>query len=130
MRQLLIRDRHASYQYWKPREAPVYLLLVTLEDWYVFGKISEAVDRFVRASIGENQLELGLLERYPYAICSVRDFEVAAQLMARRTIREVMSKKTQGEARSWEFHSAMIGHFRADFPSLKGNLFQGELDAL
>jgi hypothetical protein len=63
-----LQDR---YLHCRKSNRPIFPLVVTLEEWYVFGhKLDAEIDSRVRIAFGENGIDETLLARYPYTICS------------------------------------------------------------
>jgi len=101
------------YPHWKPNDRSIYPIIVTLEDWFVFGdRICSAVNERVKAGMEAAQLDPAMLDQHPFSICSVEDLEHAAQIMAQRDIDTVIGRKVDGERRLWTLGSVL----RTDFP--------------
>lgn len=109
----------------------IYPLVVTLEHWYVFGsKFLASLDKLVEQKIIELKLDINLLKDAPYAICSVEDFEVVAQLIKVVGIRKFMeSKVSDPEKREWEFGPYINSEFK-DYKNHIKSLFDDEYDVL
>lgn len=109
----------------------IYPVVVTLEHWYVFGsKFLTALDKLIVQKITELKLDINLLESAPYAICSVEDFEVIAQLIKTTGIKKFMEPKVSDlEKRQWEFEPYIKSDFQEHISNIK-SLFDDEYDAL
>ncbi len=115
------------YPHWKFRDLPIYPVIVTLDDWYVFGPATLGkVDKFVRETLEAEGVELSLLDKYPYTLCAVHEFEVGTQVMAFRSINEVMRKKTSGEAHTWSLGPHLRSEFRDDIKQHVDMLFRDD----
>ena len=67
---------------WKPDGLPVYPILVTYEDWYLFAPhVVEYLDTLVLRKLTARGLQ-GLLEESPYTVTSIAEFEKAGQAIA------------------------------------------------
>jgi hypothetical protein len=123
--------QNGLYPNWKPSDRPLYPIVLTLEDWYVFGeRIVSQIDLRVVKKLADVGLHEDLLRRYPYTICTVAAFERAVQVMADAGIRAVMNAKTFGEQRMWELHSLLVSSFGEAFKNTRRNLFPECLDAI
>jgi hypothetical protein len=111
------------YPHWKPTDAPVYPVVVTLEEWYAFGdRILPAIDERVREGLTKAKIDLAILETSPYSICAVEDLEHAMQIMAQNGINKFMQRKHEGEHRLWTYGSVMFRHFPEELKKVR-NLF-------
>ena len=70
-----------------------------------------------------------IMDTYPYTICSVEDFELAAQVMECTSIRSVMGKKTVGEHLFWPFYSFLGAVFKDELAQVRkrGSLFPEDM---
>jgi hypothetical protein len=105
--------KQGRYPHWQTRDLPLYPIIVTLEDWFVFGDgIVPRIDRYVERKLADAGLDAELLQREPYSICSVEDFEDLIRVIKQVGIERVMNFKTTGERRRWVMHSALTPEFR------------------
>jgi hypothetical protein len=115
------------YSHWRPLAHPIYPVIVTLEEWYVFGhQIVPAVEERVKKRLAANGLDISLLTKYPYTVCSVADFERAAQVMDRVTIRAFMEPRFAGERRRWNLDAHMFNSFSEHLTKIAGDLFPND----
>ncbi|WP_428630239.1 hypothetical protein [Sphingopyxis sp.] len=64
------------YPHWKPDGRPIHPIIVTFHEWFCFGPFFYAhLDKLVDETFTARGLERELLDRYPFSICSVGDFE-------------------------------------------------------
>ena len=84
----------------------------------------------IQQAFQAHNLDLGLLERYPFTICSVGDLERLKSLVAIRGIKTVMEEKVSPRRRLWLLHGALLDAFPADYSFTRENLFPGALDAI
>jgi hypothetical protein len=120
-----LADALASrYAHWAAPNHPIYPVIVTLEEWYVFGaQIVSAVDQRVEEGLAAEGLDPALLTKFPYTVCSVADFERAMQIMDRVTIRAFMEPRLAGERRFWNVHTHMTTSFAGDLKEVARDLF-------
>jgi hypothetical protein len=119
-----------AYPHWKPDGRPVYPLVLTLDEWLPSGRLlNDAFEEAVRAKLGERGVPLELLEERPFTLCSLQEFEAAAQIMARVGVGPVMAGKTANEQRTWAMSPFLQTAYRAEMNELD-NLFADEWDDL
>lgn len=121
-----------NYPHWTPSERPIFPIVVTLEDWYVFGhEIAGEIDVHLRSAFREKGLDEAMLERYPLRICSVAEFEDLVSIIASKNVRSVMREVGTRERRLWLLHAALNDAFRDDHKKLScTELFPGALDTI
>jgi hypothetical protein len=121
---------NGAYPNWHNRGLPIYPLIVTLEEWYLYGmygdNIVPAIDKKAREKLTALNIDLALLDQHPYSICSVEDLELAIQIMERRSINEVMNERCRGDCKDWMFFGMLQTKFRDEFPFLRATLFPEE----
>jgi hypothetical protein len=119
------------YPHWKRSDRPIFPLIVTLEEWYVFGdKLDGEIDGRVRTAFGENGLDETLLVKHPYTICSVGEFERLMPLVAAKGVRTVMEEKVTPKRRLWLLHSALMEAFPVEYRATRAGIFPEALDAV
>lgn len=119
------------YPHWKANGAPIYPVIVTLEEWYAWGtRILDPIRAMVRQLLADAGLDTGILEIHPFTICSVQELEAAAQVMSGVGIDVFMQGKTSGEVKDWAVHAHMMGSFRSEALLIKGNLFPDDMRAI
>ncbi len=115
---------------WQPTGRPLYALICTLEDWWLFNPtIIEKLDEAVRAEMTERNLDLDLLETIPYSIASIAEMEHGFQAIARVGVEAFFTTKNE----SGQKNSAMGPFLNVKFPKrlgFRGELFPEEFRAL
>jgi len=120
----LVDALQGRYSHWAPHNKPIYPVIVTLEEWFVFGhKLDTEIDACIRAEFLSQGLNCELLDRHPLTICSVGEFERLMALVALRGARTVMTEKVSPRRRLWLLHSALLDAFPEEFPETRVNLF-------
>src|SRR5262249_44366048 len=85
---------------WKPDGLPIYPLLLTLEDWFIFSpRVTEILNSHVQRLLTERGVSVNVMSEMPFTIASAHEFETASQVIAHVGITAVMGKKTSGEHR-------------------------------
>jgi hypothetical protein len=87
---------------WKPNGLPIYPMILTLEDWFMFSpRIVETLHNQVRRLFAEHGITDRVLTEMPFTVASAHEFEVAIQVVAQIGVNELMLKKISGEERNW-----------------------------
>lgn len=108
----LTHAKAGHYPHWKPRDLPIYPIIVTLEEWYAFGHcILKAIDDRVQEKLAESGLDPALMTEHPYVITSAPNFEICMQVINKHGIKAVLSALTSGEKRYWLIDTALSGGF-------------------
>jgi hypothetical protein len=127
----LLHAIDGRYAHWRPGDRPVYPIIVTLEDWFVFGhKLDGEIDARIRSEFRAHGLNEQLLDRYPLTICVVGEFERLMALIAMKGASTVMAEKVTPKRRLWLLHSALLDAFPEDFPKTRVNLFPEALASI
>ncbi|MCY1364686.1 hypothetical protein D9M69_515020 [compost metagenome] len=101
-----IADALAGHTHWTRNDRPIFPLVVTLEDWYLFGTSADLLAEGVRTRMAEANLELTWLDTMPYTVASCEDFEDVSPTIAEVGIHAFFSLKHSGDQQRW-----MIQHF-------------------
>ena len=84
------------YPHWKSDARPLYPLIVTFHEWFCFGPFFYGhLDRLVAAEFARRGLDQGLLERHPYTVCSIDEFEGLLAAGRDNSIAAIMAEKMQ-----------------------------------
>ncbi len=108
-----------------------YPVVVTLEEWYLFGQtvvelLREAVETRMRAA----GLNLELLSRVPYSVMSCDEFEEAVQIIDSVGLETFFgSKLADPEMRSWPYGNYLRHHFAKEWKAKK-QVFHNEAEAM
>jgi hypothetical protein len=116
---------------WVPDTLPIYPLVLTLEDWFIFSpRVQGMLKDHVRRLLTERCISLKVLERLPYTIASANEFEILSQVIGQVGIASVMAKKTERETESWTWIPFLNEYFKSELQSVKKSLFIEDLQAL
>ena len=108
-----IADALAGHTHWQPNNLPVYPVVVTLEDWYLFGLSADLLVERVETKMAEAGLDLDWLRTMPYSVASCQDFEDVSPTIAEVGIGTFFA------ARSPEHRTWMLQAFARDlFPEV------------
>jgi hypothetical protein len=111
---------NGSYPHWKSSSGPIYPLLVTLDNWNLFTHtIRGAVLGMIEEEFKARGLNLGLLDAHPFAVCSIRELEMAIQVMHATSIDVVMSGVTKGEKAGYMFGPYLHAEFATELSKVR-----------
>jgi hypothetical protein len=126
-----IRDAIDGKTKWKPDRLPIFPLVLTLEDWFIFSpRVTEMLNKHVRRKLAEAQIPENVLDEMPYTIASAHEFEIAIQIIAQLNIYPVMSKKTGGDQRMWSLLPFIMNEFKEQMRSVDRFLFAADWETL
>jgi ribosomal protein L30/L7E len=109
-----------QYPHWQPSAINVYPVVVTLEEWFPQGPIiHQTLDNRVRQEMKRLNLDLAMLDVMPYSVASADDFEMAMQVMAQRSIDEVMASRTSKEKRQWLLAAVLTDSYSGELTKAK-----------
>jgi hypothetical protein len=112
-------NRYSSFEYKK--EMQIYPLILTMEDWFLFGRVRlDILKKMIIKEFNKINLPLEYLEKIPYSICSVEEFESIIQITQITGIKEFMSKKVfNKEKKEWLFHDFIQNEFPEEIKKCK-----------
>ncbi len=119
-----IRDALDGKTTWVPDGLPVYPLVLTLEDWFIFSpRVAEMLRKHVCVLLANAGIPNTVLEEMPYTIASAHEFEITSQVIAQVGIFPVMSKKTAPERWRWSLLPLAKNEFREEMRNVNWRLF-------
>ena len=109
----------------------IYLMVVTLEDWYFFGhELPVRLDAAVKVVMERADLPVDWLVEMPYSIISVDELETAAGVINSIGIHPFISGKLQDPAyRNWGYSAYCCDRYADEVGNLPP-LFADEYDAM
>lgn len=97
-----IADAVQAKTHWVPNGLPIHPLVVTLENWYLFGPaLSGMLRNLVLEKLQVQRIDIAILETMPYTVMSTSELEQTSPVWARVGIAEFFSKKHGAEYRDW-----------------------------
>jgi hypothetical protein len=112
------------YPQWKFENKPVYLVVTTIENWFLFNPQSQQhLLAQVREKVVAANLDANVVEQYPYILCDVENLEEALQIMAIVGIEAFMKRKLADDRRAWDLQGFISSEFKDESRKIKGNLF-------
>lgn len=123
------KNRYPHFEY--QEKVQVYPILVTLEDWFIFGdRIREEIESKVVHKMQMLGLSIDMLHKMPYSVCSILEFEKMAQIISRVGINKFLSKKLfDDKKRKWLYMVYMNTDFSSELSSVS-DLFIKDYDRL
>ena len=119
------------YPNWRPDGQPIYPVVVTLEEWYMFSDpVTAFVEKRVMEKLGELGIGEGIAKRYPYSVASCEDFECLTRVIARHDIATVMGRRFSSGKQHWNTYVFLLDEFRDDVQAVGGGLFRDEMDEI
>ena len=107
------------YPHWKPSNKNIYLVVVTLEEWYIWGEIARLLNEKVLFKMEKLGIDAAIIEKHPYIVCSMADLELAMLVMDKNGIEKVMSQKTTGEQQGWHMLSFLMNVFKNELKEIR-----------
>ncbi len=126
-----VKDAIDAKTDWTPDDRPIYPLILTMEDWFIFSPhVDELLNSQVKRLLGEAGFDLSLLDEMPYAIASAHEFEIAIQIIGEVGIAKVMGLKTKGHHRTWGLAAVLADAFGDELKRINWALFGDDLTRL
>jgi hypothetical protein len=126
-----IKDALEKKTWWPPDALPIYPMILTLDDWFIFTPhVESMLEAHVKRLFAKEGLSEAMLNQMQYTIASSRDFEMALQIVAQVGINETMSRKTRGEQRAWSLLPALRSEFPEQWRKINWHLFDDEWNGL
>ncbi len=122
--------KNGSYVHFQIRpETKIYPLVVTLEDWFLFGLDIDNLAKKVEAKLKNRGLPVAYPEEMPYAICCARDFEHLTQILNIHSIGDVMSGWLVPEKKGHNFGQFLVTNYRGKYGSMD-QFFRGDFERI
>lgn len=131
-----IRDyRNGKYPTCKYDEKKkIYPLVITLEDWHLFGDNSW-LKKEIEKKLKAEDIPITWLSEMPYTICSANEFEAMIQIIQSTGIDAIIGRKLDDpETASWEMAPFLLniypkehGKIKNLFPEIFNSIFPEEL---
>ena len=87
---------------WVPNGLPSFPLVITLEDWFLFGPMPQDLLRTcVTKRMTAAGLDLALIKSMPYAVASAREFERFTGVVKEVSIQSFFNGKSSDEYKQW-----------------------------
>jgi len=111
--------KHGYYKHFKYDESiEIYPLLVTLEDWYLFGEDTKNLRAKVEQKLIDAKLPMGYLDEMPYTICSIRNYEHLIEVITVLEINNVMKEWFKPERNGHNFGQFLFSNYSDHYKSI------------
>jgi hypothetical protein len=119
-----IQDALNKKTSWVPNDLPIYPLVLTLEDWFIFSpRVREMLKEHVCQLLDGAGIDKNVLVDMPYTIASAHEFEITSQVIAQIGIFTFMSKKTTPEQQGLSLLPFATNDFKEEMRNINGRLF-------
>lgn len=117
-----------QYPHWQPDNRPIHPVLVTFHNWFVFGPFFyKNLDQFVADEFKKRGLNPTLLTHYPFAVCSIDEFEGLLAACREHGIDKVLIKKNAPDQRQGLMQGFLAEHYPGSLSSAM-RTFEGGTD--
>ena len=111
------------------KDKQVYPLLVTLEEWFLFGSQAlDILDEKIRSKLNSLSISSKILDDKPYMICSVEGLDLLMQVSSKYSIDEIFRDKNKDvETRTWHLEIYIKDKYKEAVSKIKP-LFKEEFN--
>lgn len=121
-------NEYSFFQFSKERK--IYPLILTLENWNIFGDDRfKRLDSLVKGKLIKNNINPNCLEKSPYTITSIDQFEEACQIISMVGIKDFMEDKVKKERRYFQLFPYYSTKFTTEITKIR-SLWKEEHDKL
>jgi hypothetical protein len=105
----------------------IYIIIATLEEWYLFGdKTKLLLEQEVLSIFREKGLDSNYLKKYHYFIISTENIEILGELLTKRTIQDIFQPKLEDPNLSlWHIRTYLYDKFPSELSTIT-NPFEEE----
>jgi hypothetical protein len=115
---------------WVPDNKPIFPLILTLEDWFIFSPtIKSMLDVKILSALQAEGIDPSVLNRMPWQLGSAHEFEIASQVIAQLGVSAVLSAKST-EQQGWSLIPALTERFPDALRAVNYRLFEEDFLAL
>lgn len=126
-----IRDALDGKTKWEPDGLPIYPLVLTLEDWFIFTpRVEEILDGHLRRRLSQQGVPETVLADMPCIVASAHDFEIVSQVIAQAGVSPVMSYNLAPGQKNWSLLPAVQQGFPNEMLAVNWRLFGDEYMAM
>jgi hypothetical protein len=126
-----IRDyqsgKYPSYKFGERKK--IYPLVVTLEDWHLFGD-DALLEKNIEDKLNAEDIPLNCLSSMPYTICSAQELKELIQIIQSKGIDAVIGKKLEDPEKStWAMATFLSSEYPEEHKKIKA-LFLEDFDSI
>lgn len=116
---------------WQVRACKIFVLIVTLDDWRLFGIHTPLmVAAAIKKALVARGMDEGLWDRMPCLLVSADDFEIATDIMTKTGIEKFFDKFASAEFRGWPLRGFALQHFAEHMKRKRRSPFQKDFNAM
>lgn len=116
---------------WQPDGRPIYPVILTLEDWFIFSpRITETLKTHVVRLLGKRGVSERVLTEIPYTVASAHEFEVAIQIVAQVGVHRLMKEKTSSEEQRLSLLPFIRERFANEMKAVNWTIFEKDWNRL
>ena len=121
---------NGQYPHWQPDSRPIYLILVTFNNWLAFGPFFyKHLDQSVSDEFTKRGLDRGLLETHPFTVCSIDEFEGLLTACCKHGINTVLKEKNGPNSRQSLMQGFLANHYAGCLSDAK-KTFEDRMNSL
>jgi hypothetical protein len=111
-----VQEAESGKSTWVPNGKPNFPLVITLEDWFIFGPLPQnLLIEAVASRMLKAGLDLALMDTMPYAVASAREFERFTGVVNEVGVKAFFSRKRDPAYSRWMWEE----YARDEFPAAK-----------
>ena len=125
-----IDDAVSGKTAWVNDGRPIYPLILTLEDWYIFSpRVKQVLDDQIMVEITALGIDPNVLITMPWQMGSAHELEIASQVISQVGVKAVLGAKSH-EQQGWSLLPALQERFPQEFAKVDYRLFGEDFLAL
>jgi len=101
------------------KDIKIFILLTTLDEWYLMGEDLKNLDRKVRDCTIKKGLDTKIVDDFPFAVCSTVYYEYLMQVLNNHPIEEIMQKWFVPEKNGYEFNHFITTEYNKELKNLE-----------
>jgi hypothetical protein len=118
--------RNGHYPHFPYQQATnIYPLVVTLENWFLFGEDAKRLREKVKQKMEDKNLPYSFTEEMPYIVCSASNYECFVQVLNFHTINEVMSAWFTPDKEDYNFGQFLSTTYHQEYKTIN-DFFPGD----
>jgi len=116
---------------WKSDGLPIYPLIVTLENWYIFSPpVIEILKKRVHTHLDTYNIDRAIIDKMPYVVASADEFETAIRISSKTGLAAFFGRKHTKDHRDFAIPAFSLGQFRKELEEGYKPLFAEEFKQL
>lgn len=122
---------NGEYPHWQPDDRPIYLMVVTLEDWQTFGlHVQRLVFDPLKNELAASGINPDIVDKHPLSFSGIEDFELAINAADAFGIDAVFKRKNEGEYPQWSIGTFVNQNFSSELNNRPRGAFLEEWERI